>query len=88
MSIIIIFERRRKTSCKCIRVTNYNIYVIYFDYCSLLLDSDGHIAVTDFGLSKENLEDDKVIFNYHKHRNGGVTYRILIIWTPLQVKEF
>ena len=30
---------------------------------SLLLDSDGHIAVTDFGLSKENLEDDKVIVN-------------------------
>lgn len=26
---------------------------------SLLLDSSGHIAVTDFGLSKENLEDDK-----------------------------
>ena len=46
-------------------VTNYNIYVTYFNYCSLLLDSDGHIAVTDFGLSKENLEDDKVIFNYH-----------------------
>ena len=33
---------------------------------SLLLDSDGHIAVTDFGLSKENLEDDKVIVNSPK----------------------
>ena len=27
--------------------------------CSLLLDVNGHIAVTDFGLSKENLEEDK-----------------------------
>ena len=26
---------------------------------SLLLDAEGHIAVTDFGLSKENLENDK-----------------------------
>ena len=26
---------------------------------SLLLDVNGHIAVTDFGLSKENLEEDK-----------------------------
>ena len=26
-------------------------------FFSLLLDSDGHIRVTDFGLSKENLED-------------------------------
>ena len=29
---------------------------------SLLLDSDGHIAVTDFGLSKENLEDKAYSF--------------------------
>ena len=29
---------------------------VYFCF-SLLLDADGHIAVTDFGLSKENLED-------------------------------
>lgn len=26
--------------------------------CSLLLDANGHIAVTDFGLSKENIETD------------------------------
>ena len=30
--------------------------------CSLLLDVDGHIAVTDFGLSKENLEDKAYSF--------------------------
>jgi p90 ribosomal S6 kinase len=29
---------------------------------SLLLDVDGHIAVTDFGLSKENLEDKAYSF--------------------------
>ena len=28
-------------------------------FFSLLLDVNGHIAVTDFGLSKENLEEDK-----------------------------
>ena len=40
---------------------------LYFSiHFSLLLDSDGHIAVTDFGLSKENLEDDKVIVNRHE----------------------
>ena len=27
-----------------------------------MLDSDGHIAVTDFGLSKENLEDKAYSF--------------------------
>ena len=31
--------------------------VLYICLFSLLLDSNGHIAVTDFGLSKENLED-------------------------------
>ena len=30
-----------------------------FFISSLLLDDLGHIAVTDFGLSKENLENDK-----------------------------
>lgn len=35
--------------------TNYTF--IY--YCSILLDSEGHIALTDFGLSKESLEDQK-----------------------------
>lgn len=39
-----------------------NVCIVKFLYFSLLLDSDGHIAVTDFGLSKENLEDDKVRF--------------------------
>ena len=31
----------------------------FFPARSLLLDVNGHIAVTDFGLSKENLEEDK-----------------------------
>jgi serine/threonine protein kinase len=27
--------------------------------CSILLDTDGHISLTDFGLSKQPLEDEK-----------------------------
>ena len=38
------------------------ILLFYFHAYSLLLDSDGHIAVTDFGLSKENLEDKAYSF--------------------------
>ena len=34
----------------------------HFYISSLLLDVDGHIAVTDFGLSKENLEDKAYSF--------------------------
>jgi p90 ribosomal S6 kinase len=34
-----------------------NVCILY--YCSILLDSDGHISLTDFGLSKQPLEDEK-----------------------------
>jgi len=27
--------------------------------CSILLDADGHISLTDFGLSKQPLDDEK-----------------------------
>lgn len=32
--------------------------------CSILLDSDGHIKVTDFGLSKESIEGDEKTFSF------------------------
>ncbi len=31
----------------------------FYNCCSILLDSDGHISLTDFGLSKQPLEDEK-----------------------------
>jgi len=31
-------------------------------YCSILLDTDGHIKLTDFGLSKESIFDEKKTF--------------------------
>ena len=39
------------------RSRNLSFFLSFF--FSLLLDVNGHIAVTDFGLSKENLEEDK-----------------------------
>ena len=47
-------------------MTQFRMTKVFSIHFSLLLDSDGHIAVTDFGLSKENLEDDKVIVNRHE----------------------
>lgn len=35
------------------------ICVILFIFCSILLDADGHISLTDFGLSKLPLDDQK-----------------------------
>ena len=32
--------------------------------CSILLDEDGHIKLTDFGLSKEALERDSKTFSF------------------------
>ena len=29
----------------------------FFSFCSILLDTEGHIALTDFGLSKQPLDD-------------------------------
>ena len=40
----------------------FRLHSFSFHAHSLLLDSDGHIAVTDFGLSKENLEDKAYSF--------------------------
>jgi len=40
----------------------HNLNIIYRDLKpeNLLLDADGHIRITDFGLSKENVVDDSV----------------------------
>lgn len=35
-----------------------------FFYFSILLDSDGHIKLTDFGLSKESLFQDKKTYSF------------------------
>ena len=32
--------------------------------CSILLDTDGHIKLTDFGLSKESIFDEKKTFSF------------------------
>ena len=32
--------------------------------CSILLDSDGHLKLTDFGLSKESIFDEKKTFSF------------------------
>ena len=33
-------------------------------FCSILLDTDGHIKLTDFGLSKESIFDEKKTFSF------------------------
>ena len=32
--------------------------------CSVLLDAEGHIKLTDFGLSKESTEDEQKTFSF------------------------
>ena len=33
-------------------------------YCSILLDSEGQLKLTDFGLSKESIFDEKKTFSF------------------------
>ena len=35
------------------------VFYFLFIFCSILLDADGHISLTDFGLSKLPLDDQK-----------------------------
>jgi len=46
-----------------------HIFVVYDSFhcvhwCSILLDTDGHIKLTDFGLSKESIFDEKKTFSF------------------------
>ena len=44
------------------------LYVVYpdllFTFCSILLDTEGHIKLTDFGLSKESVFEEKRTFSF------------------------
>jgi len=35
------------------------VFFLLYIFCSILLDADGHISLTDFGLSKLPLDDQK-----------------------------
>jgi len=50
------------TRAECCCVMLFQLGIIYRDIKleNILLDSDGHIVLTDFGLSKEFLPSDKV----------------------------
>ena len=48
--------------CRKKKFYSFILFFFFMHVHSLLLDSDGHIAVTDFGLSKENLEDKAYSF--------------------------
>ena len=37
---------------------------LMFYLCSILLDTDGHIKLTDFGLSKESIFEEKKTFSF------------------------
>lgn len=40
------------------------LQIIFFISISILLDSEGHVKLTDFGLSKESIFDDKKTFSF------------------------
>lgn len=40
-------------------IKSYQFYDVSFIYGSILLDTEGHISLTDFGLSKQPLDDCK-----------------------------
>ena len=42
----------------------YKVNFKLFSFYSILLDVDGHIKLTDFGLSKESLFDEKKTFSF------------------------
>ena len=49
--------------------TESNMLILYhttfvLSVCSILLDSDGHIKLTDFGLSKESVYDKKQTYSF------------------------
>lgn len=57
-----LFFQSVRSYCDGKKFYSFILFFFFMHVHSLLLDSDGHIAVTDFGLSKENLEDKAYSF--------------------------